>query len=137
MISNKDIEQQVFDILDECDELEFENKGEDAINKIIEVWNLINYPKMKEPMGYLLLERFFDLCIKCKKFELANKWISMIFISALDRVDDGDREFIAGRLAYEQGDLGIAKELFTIANIKSEGELFKGKEKKLYRDLIK
>lgn len=137
MFTSKEIEKEIFNILDECDELEFENNVEDAIKKLKDGWNVLPNPKIYQPMSYLLLERFFDLCIKNKKFELANKWISLIFISDLVRVDDGDREFIAGRLAYEQGELEVAKELFIIANIKSEGELFKGKENKKYRELLK
>lgn len=137
MITDKEIEKKIFDILDDCDELEYENNDEGAITKIREGWELLPSPKIEQPMSYLVLERLFDLCIKYRKFELANKWISLIFVSDLIRVDDGDREFIAGKLAYEQGELDVAKELFIIANIKSEGDLFKGKEKKKYRDLIK
>ncbi|MCB2355764.1 hypothetical protein [Clostridium estertheticum] len=137
MITDKEIEKKILDIRRECSSLHLKGDKEGALKKIKDGWDILPYPKTSQDMSYLVLERFFNLCIEYKEFELANKWISLIFVSALIRVDDGDREFIAGKLAYEQGDLDVAKELFIIANIKSEGHLFKGKDGKTYRYLLK
>lgn len=137
MITDKEIEKKIFDITDECNSLYSKGDIEGAFNILGMAWNLLPEPKLNQSMSYIVLQFFFDLCIKCKKFELANQWISLIFVSALERVDDGHREFIAGRLAFEQGNLEIAKELFIIANIKSEGVVFRRKERKKYRELLK
>lgn len=137
MSTDNEIEKKILEIRRDCSELYLKGDKEGALKKIKEGWEILPYPKTAQGMSYLVLERFFELCIKYKEFELANKWISLIFVSDLVRVDDGDRELIAGRLAYEQGELDVAKELFTIANVKSEGRILKGKDRKEYRDLIK
>ncbi|MHC1686053.1 MAG: hypothetical protein AB6733_24515 [Clostridiaceae bacterium] len=137
MDSKKEIERKILDIRRECAILHSKGDKEGAFNKIKEGWDILPYPKLIQDMSYMVLERFFDLCIAYKEFDLANQWISLIFVADLERADGGHREFIAGKVAFEQGNLEIAKELFLIANVKSEGRFFAGKEVKKYRDLIK
>ena len=136
-MTKTEIEDKFFDYQDEYMELFEEGNIQQALEKIREFWLFLPQPRIMQDMSFLLLEDFFNICIQSKKFDLANKWISLIFISDLERLDDGEREFIAGNLAYEQGNLEIAKELFIISNVKCEGCLFEGKDVKKYRDLLK
>ena len=136
-MTNSEIEDKFFEYQDEYMDLVEEGNIEKALQKIKEFWDYLPEPKTIQDMSFLLLEDFFNICIESKRFELVNKWISLMFISDLERLDDGEREFIAGKLAYEQGNLEIAKELFVISNIKCEGSLFEGKDVKKYRDLLK
>lgn len=137
MCTNNEIEKKILNIRRECAILHSKGDKEGAFKKIREGWDSLPYPKVAHDMSYLVLERFFELCLEYKEFDLANKWISIMFIAAKNRLDDGHREFIAAKLAYEQDNLEVAKELFEISNIKSEGVLFRGKEQKKYRDLIR
>lgn len=136
-MTKNEIEDKFFDYEDEYMELFEEGNVDKALEKIREMWDFLPNPKMMQDMSFLLLEDFFNICIDSKKFDLANKWISLMFVSDLERLDDGFREFIAGRLAYEQGNLECAKELFIISNIKCEGVLFNGNDVKKCRELLK
>ncbi|NMM62973.1 hypothetical protein HBE96_09705 [Clostridium sp. P21] len=108
-----------------------------ALKLLWEVWEWFPEPKVEQDLFYLLVEDLINIYIETKKFDLANKYISLLFVAGLKRVDDGTREFIAGRLAYEQGEMSLAKQLFYITNSKSSGRMFRGKENKKYRELIK
>lgn len=116
----------------------FEEGDIDGALKLIgEVWKWFPEPKVEQDLFYLLIEDFIEICTAAKKFDLANKYISLLFVTGLKRVDDGKREFIAGQLAYEQGEMELAKQLFYIADAKSEGALFRGKENKKYKEFIR
>lgn len=59
----------------------------------------------------------------------AKRWTDTIFICDLERVDSGEREFLVGKVAFELGDIDIAKEFFFIADKKSQGRCFIDEEK--------
>lgn len=116
----------------------FEEGDVDGALKLLwKVWEWFPEPKVKQDLFYLLIEDFIEICTAAKKFDLANKYISLLFVTGLKRVDDGTREFIAGKLAYEQGEMEVAKQLFYITDTKSDGYLFRGKENKKYKDFIR
>lgn len=54
---------------------------------------------------------------------------------AIKRHDLGEVEFLLGRVAFGRGNLKLAREHFTIANIKSEGRLFEDEDER-YKLLI-
>ena len=110
--------------------------AEGAINTITKAWDLLPDPKTIRDESFMIVELMVDLFIKTEDFTKANQWIDLIFICDLERIDGGDREFIAGKLAYEQGNLGKAKEMFFVANLKSKGRIFGSKDPK-YIKLIK
>lgn len=53
------------------------------------------------------------------------------------RIDSDDKEFIAGKVAFELGDLETAKEFFNIANKKSEGRCFGNPKNVKYLKFLK
>jgi hypothetical protein len=110
--------------------------SEGAINAITKAWGMLPNPKTIYDESFMIVELIVDLFIRTKNFVKANEWIDLIFICNLERIDGGDREFIAGKLAYEQGNLGKAKEMFFVANLKSKGRIFGSKDPK-YVKLIK
>lgn len=57
--------------------------------------------------------------------------------SALDRHDDGDREYMAGTVLYHLERKEDAWKYFDVANDKSEGRCFIGADKKEYSDFFK
>jgi hypothetical protein len=52
---------------------------------------------------------------------------------ASKRQDMGEVEFLVGKVAFERGELEKAKEQFLIANRKSEGRAFNGKDERYER----
>ena len=114
-----------------------EGKIDEALKLIKEVGDSFDEPKVDQDLFYLLMEDFINICIESGKIELANKYISLLFASGRGRVDYGDKEFIAGKLAYAQNDIFLTKELFYMASLKSEGALLKGNVNKKFRELIK
>lgn len=59
-----------------------------------------------------------------KDYKKAKEWAERIFLTGFARIDSGDKEFIAGKVAFELGDFETVKEFFSIANHKSEGRCF-------------
>lgn len=133
----KEMEDKFFKYKFEYMDLFEEGDVEGALKLLCKVWHWFPEPKVQQDLFYLLIEDFIEICTEAKKFDLANKYISLLFVTGLKRVDDGKREFIAGKLAYEQGEMELAKQLFYIADAKSEGALFRGKENKKYKEFIR
>ena len=132
-----ELEMKFFSKKTEYTELFESGKVEEAFMIMKEVKSIFKEPVIEEGLYYLLVEDFINMCIKTKRFELANKYLSLLFVAGRRRADYGVKEHIAGQLAYAQGENELAKELFYVANLKSEGDLLRGKENKKFRDLIK
>ncbi|MCY6355881.1 hypothetical protein [Clostridium sp. ZS2-4] len=133
---DKDLENRIEELRLECIECYQKGNIEEAINKMLEAWSILPYPKTIYSESFTVVELIIELYIRNKEFEKGNKWVDLVFICCLRRIDGGDREFIAGKLAYEQGNLEKAKELFFVANLKSDGRIFENKDFK-YIKLIK
>lgn len=101
-----------------------------AIDKMNEAWNAIPYPRVNYDESYHLVKKIINICIMTKQPENAYKWVNICFIADLERIDTGEREFLAGKVAFECNDLINAKELFFIANQKSGGRCFGPKDGK-------
>lgn len=129
-------EDRFFDIEMEYMDLFEDGKIDEALEVIMNTWNEFLTPKVEQSLFYILVEDLIKICIKSKRYDLGNKYISLLFVSDLERVDDGQRELISGILSYEQGNLDVAKELFYIANSKSNGRIFNEKENKRYKKLL-
>jgi len=108
---------------------------EKAINLLIEAWGELPDGKNEYDESYLIVWRILDIAIKAHKIDIMNQWVDKIFYADLERIDSGEREMWAGRVAYESGDMKKAKEYIKIANKKSHGRCFSEKDKK-YRELL-
>lgn len=116
----------------------FKNKKENEAWQLCrDVWDIFPEPKYEQPLFYLLVEDIVKYSIETKCYDIGNKYVAMLFITGLTRVDSGDKEFLAGKLAYAQGEFKMAKQYFQIAYKKSAGRLLKGKENTEYKKLIK
>ncbi len=138
MISGRQMEDIFWEAKIEYDDLFKKKQYDIAWEECLKVWEKFPNPKYKEPMSYLWIEDIINHAIETKQFELANKYIGFLFIADLERCDIGDREYLAGKLAFEQGEIELAKQLFRRAYEKEpSGMCFKGKENEKYRNLIK
>ena len=108
---------------------------EKAINLLIEAYDELPDGKNEYDESYLIVWRILDIAIKAHMIDIMNQWVDKIFYADLERIDSGEREMWAGRVAYESGDMKKAKEYIKIANKKSHGRCFSEKDKK-YRELL-
>lgn len=138
MISGRQMEDIFWEAKIEYDDLFKKKQYDIAWKECMKVWEKFPNPKYKEPMSYLWIEDIINHAIETKQFELANKYIGFLFIADLERCDVGDREYLAGKLAFEQGEIELAKQLFRRSYEKEpSGMCFKGKENEKYRNLVK
>lgn len=133
---SEDVVNEIKQLREESIQYYKDGNKEQEIKKMIEAWDKIPYPKSVYSESYLIVQEIIEIYIEHQEYEKGNMWVDLMFICNLKRLDDGEREFTAGVLAYEQGNFEKAKELFFVSSIKSEGVIFNGKDKK-YLDLIK
>ena len=99
------------------------------------LWDSIPAPKTDTLNAYLVIEYGVAFSFKNGDLNEAQKWAVMAPDFAEVRHDMGEVELLIGKVAFERGDFELAREKFLIANAKSEGRVFEGKDKR-YRDLI-
>lgn len=123
------IQKQVERKMDESN-MEFD-KGNyvESIKFLEEAWVLLpNNPKGIYDESFHIVLYITETYLLIKDTDQANKWVDRIFQCDLERIDCGEREFLAGKVAYESGDFEKAKKYFIIANEKSEGRCFTSNE---------
>lgn len=122
--------KEIEDLMDKSNTKYNEGKYEECMILLKEAYDKIPGDKYKYDESYLIVWDILDLAIKIKDYETMEKWVNHIFYADPERIDSGEREMYAGRVAYELGDKSKAKEYFTIANTKSDGRCFKRDDKK-------
>ncbi|MNI77071.1 hypothetical protein D3C73_1333410 [compost metagenome] len=91
---------------------------------------------LPEPKGIYSEESFhqvkdiIDTCFVIKDFIKAKEWSDKNHLTGFARKDTGKKEFMSEKVAFEMGDLKLAKEFFSIANKKSEGRWFEDEDVK-------
>lgn len=103
--------------------------------KLHELWDKIPEPKTGTLNAYLVIEYGVAFALKAGKLDEAQRWAELAPEFAKVRQDMGEVEFLIGKVAFERGDYETAKRNFMLANIKSEGRSFQGKDPK-YKQLI-
>ena len=136
-MTEKEAEDLIFDMKNDWTLLFEEGSCDKAWKICMEAWDLLPEPKYKQPMSWFVVTDIVKYAIKTKRLAYADKFLALLFICALDRADSEDREFWAGRLAYEKGDIGIAKELFARSLEKGKGYgLINRPENREYKELV-
>lgn len=101
---------------------------EEAIKKMQAAWNILPNPAEEYDESYLIAGYLIELFTEQGDTESATKWAQILQRCDVERLDDGDREFIAGKVAYSAGDIDTAKAYFKASFKKSEGKTFEGEE---------
>lgn len=107
-----------------------------SIELLEKAWIIVPNPKGIYSESYYLARDIIETCFIIKDFSRAKDWSEKIFLTGFMRIDTGEKEFIAGKVAYELGELDIATEFFLIASKKSEGRCFEDEDSK-YIKLIR
>lgn len=100
------------------------------------IWDRIPEPKVDTANAYLVLEYGVAFSLKSGDLDEAQWWATHAPDFAEKRKDRGEVEFLVGKVALERGELEAAREWFLISNVKSEGRIFEGEDKK-YAQLIR
>lgn len=105
-----------------------EMKYDECIQDLNKLWNEIPEPKTDYDDGnvYLVIEYFVSILLKMNSFDEAYKWAIKGTIYNQKRNLAGEAEFLIGRVAYANGDIEFAKDMFFIAKKRSGGRCFKG-----------
>lgn len=131
------LREKVEAIMEESDN-EFSNENyEKSINLLQKAWDLLPEPKEIYDDSFYIAKDMIITYLFIQDYTNGKKWADLIFKCDLERIDDGERELLAGRVAYESGDIKAAESLFLTAHQKSEGRLFENKKYQKYLDLIK
>lgn len=118
--------KEEFERLLEISNEQFNNGNyNDSILNLEKAWDIIPNPKgIYCEESYHLVKDIISTCFIINDLKKAKVWSEKIFLTGFARIDSGDKEFIAGKVAFELNDLETAKEFFSIANKKSEGRCF-------------
>jgi tetratricopeptide (TPR) repeat protein len=135
-IKNSKIAQKVEELMDESDELYDQKHYQKSISKLLEAWDVLPVPKEKYDESFHIAEGLAETFFLIKNNEEAVRWAKKLGECDPERQDDGDSEFLLGKIYYEMNDMETAKAQFLIAMKKSEGRLFDDAPKK-YSDLLK
>ncbi|MED3897463.1 hypothetical protein P4797_21060 [Priestia aryabhattai] len=130
------IQQRVGEYRVKSDQLFKQKNYQQSVDVLIKGWEEIPLPKGLYNDTYEVVKDIIDTFIIMNDYESAQYWLTHLYSSGFKRFDDGEKEFISGVIYYELGSLLLAKEFFDIANRKSEGRLFEGKDTK-YIKLLK
>lgn len=106
-----------------------------GLQRLRELWAEIPEPKIDASNAYLVIEYGVALALKIEDLDEAQRWAALAPQFAQKRQDMGEVEFLVGRVAFERGELDIARDNFLIASRKSGGRAFINKDAK-YRKLI-
>ena len=126
------------DVMSELKEIGALFRGGDfgaGLKKLWDLWIKIPEPKVDTANAYLVIEYGVAFALKAGELDEAQKWAALAPDFAAKRQDRGEVEFLIGKVAFERGEIEIAKENFLIANVKSKGRIFEGEDKK-YKKVI-
>lgn len=129
------LKEEVEELIERSNQEYIQKEYDKSIRLLEEAWSKLPQPKVLYDDSYHIVNYLIETYLFLNKAELASEWTNLMLISDLERFDDGDREFVVGKVYYELNKLEIAKEFFYIANKKSDGRCFEGEEQK-YRSLI-
>ncbi len=127
--------KKIEELMDESFHQYKQEKYDEAIQLLADAWEALPDGKNEYDESYLIVWRILDIAVKTHKIDIMNQWVDKIFYADLERMDTGERELWAGKVAYESGDLKKAKEYIKVANKKSHGRCFDEGEEK-YRELL-
>ncbi|PEJ02232.1 hypothetical protein [Bacillus wiedmannii] len=132
------IKEEFESLLEKSNEQFHNGNYNDSIVLLEEAWNIMPNPKgIYCEESYHLVKDIISTCFMVNDLKKAKEWADKIFLTGFARIDSGDKEFIAGKVSFELGDLETAKEFFSIANTKSEGRCFGNPKNTKYLKFLK
>jgi hypothetical protein len=106
------------------------DKGEyaESIRLLEDAWDKLPEPKGEYSESFHIARYISETYMLINNLKQTKKWSNELFKCGLHRIDSGERELLAGKVAFELGEFEISKKYFTIANDKSEGRCFEDED---------
>ena len=102
----------------------------ESISKLVEAWNILPEDKYQYKESYHIIQRILSTAIMSKDYETMMQYLPHIFKASPGRPDYGGREFWAGRVYYEMGDMEKSYQFFQVAYKKSNRKCFDFEDEK-------
>lgn len=122
---NSSLEKEVISLIKKSNNEYSSGNYIECIRLLELAWNKLPSKKVIYPESYHIAKYMIERYLLINNLDKAKKWSNKIFECNTRRIDSGEREFLAGKVAFERGKLNEAKKLFAIANKKSYGRCFK------------
>ncbi len=106
-----------------------------CLKEIQEYWDNLPDPKEDVEHSYILVILGANIALVIKEYDIATKWAQLLLRYNEILSDLGESEFLIGMVAYFENDMKTAKEYFLIANKKSRGKFFQGKNPEYKKQL--
>jgi hypothetical protein len=107
-----------------------------GLKKLQLIWETIPEPKTEIANSYLVIEYAVTFALKLGDIDEATKWASLAPQFMEKRQDRGEVEFLVGKVAFERGEMELAKQNLILADKKSKGRILQGQDPK-YRTLVR
>lgn len=101
-----------------------------ALRLTRELWDRIPEPRTDLLDAYNVLEYAVACALRLNDLAEAWRWACLAPSFREKRQDRGEVEFLIGRVAFERGDMDVAKENLLLAKKKSRGRIFEGEDPK-------
>lgn len=123
-------------LMDQSNEEFDKGNLEESVSLLEQAWGELPADKIIFDESFLIIWDILDISIILNDTVRMKKWVDNIFVADPARGDTGERELWAGKVAFELGDLSVAKEYLDTANQKSRGRCF-GVEDAKYLKFLK
>ena len=123
--------------MDEANKLYFTGDLSGALSTFEKAWDALPNEKYQYDESYLIVWSILSIAFKTDDIALMNRWIKHIFLADPERVDCGEREMWADRVALASGKKDEAFRYAIIAGQKSHGRCFEVQDKELKEAYMK
>lgn len=134
---DKNIKQEIDDLDNESRKIFDLENPRPGIDFLIKAYNLLPEPKNSYSESFNLLKYICIASFRSGLIDESMKWLPDFLESDYNIMGYGASEYLAGKIALKQDDNKKAIQYFMIANQKSSGRVFSGKEEKKYFDFFK
>jgi len=94
-----------------------------GLKKLVDLWERIPEPKTTTANAYMVIEYAVAFALKMGDLDEAKKWASLSSLFIEKRQDRGEVEFLVGKVAFERGEIEVAKQNLIVANKKFRGRI--------------
>lgn len=101
-----------------------------SISALLAAWGQLPEPKTVYDESFHISRLLSKAWLELGNCDEARSWCGILFKCATDRLDSGERDFLAGRIALSCGDVVKARHHFQRAFQKSDGRIFEGEDPK-------
>ncbi len=134
-MNTDELEIQINNLFELAKEENAKGNFKESFNYLKKAWDILPEPKKEVPESFHIIKYIVQLSLRNNKEIIAKEWIKLIYKCDEDRIDDGEREYLEGRVEFALQDFESAKRLFKTAFKKSEGRI-PGSEEKEYIKLV-